>query len=944
MPGIIDASIRTKTAYGSLRDAKINFTCHNRRQLDVLDTLYMRPGMPILLEWGWDPYISNSGKRESYFPYLTEWFNSDSDINDINTIIHDRIKASGGNYDGFVGYVKNFEIKSRSDGGYDCTTELAAMGEVLEGLKGRSDGNVISVDNKEYETDNLEYYLKALRDYCEIIRGRELLIGSSLRIDTQLTKNLIKIQNHILPLITNKAYDSRVFRSILEKQSEDENLSHALNTRIDYFEELGNMEPTLDKYLLYKGEALGVNGDEKDNNTKSSFHYIKWELLVLIFNGLVFDTYQGGAKPTPITEISLIDEQQPTTGPKQPLKYSKFSFKNGESITFNRTAKGGNQEITTTFSDLMDMSVDPSVCLLPHQINSLKKDKTDSSYTDNFDINKTQNPRNISDIYINLDYLINEYERTKYKGDEVNEDFNLFTFIQTIWEKGINNACAGTHEFTIHTEKTRGNVVRIIDMHKSNVTPQKLYEFNIQGNNSIVRDFNYNTTIDSKLSSTVAIAAQAPDSISDLDAVSFAAFNRNIQFRFFREGTSDDKNVKDIQDKKRLKYESDLEGVEKQLGYLYDFKIDLLKGGFTDDKGKIESKNLSVAKARGIVKSLKSSVISLKSRYSKSFPDKDIFKGFRKRNNNPNQSTVIPLKFNAKIDGIGGLVIGNIFKINPLFLPKGYQEDDIAFAIMTENQTITAGQDWTTDFSGQMLLLDSKNLEEEEDILSFREDQSTITANEGKEIISGKREKISPLQQSIDPSLNNINEGDILYLKLNDEPTKIRTGTEVDNTWFIDNIIGHIPSGNKLIINGTTDNPIGLGEVITKTTKDKEYFTNESIAGNSLSDETKVYLGYEEVTIEGEDFIRIDKDKLTPYASQLHFIPLTDDGTKYTIPIGKKYYFEDEREVTWYYIEFNEATISKIEEGPLNKDKLNNGAGWMRIDTVQSSPDFNPNI
>ena len=62
MPGIIEANIRTKTAYGSLREAQVNFVCHNRRQLDVLEILYMRPGMPILLEWQWSPYINKKGE------------------------------------------------------------------------------------------------------------------------------------------------------------------------------------------------------------------------------------------------------------------------------------------------------------------------------------------------------------------------------------------------------------------------------------------------------------------------------------------------------------------------------------------------------------------------------------------------------------------------------------------------------------------------------------------------------------------------------------------------------------------------------------------------------------------------------------------------------------------------------------------------------------------
>ena len=35
MPGIVDASIKVKSAYGSLRDAEVNFVCHNRRQLEI---------------------------------------------------------------------------------------------------------------------------------------------------------------------------------------------------------------------------------------------------------------------------------------------------------------------------------------------------------------------------------------------------------------------------------------------------------------------------------------------------------------------------------------------------------------------------------------------------------------------------------------------------------------------------------------------------------------------------------------------------------------------------------------------------------------------------------------------------------------------------------------------------------------------------------------------
>lgn len=968
MPGIIDAEIRTKTAYGSLRDAKINFVCHNRRQLDILETLYMRPGMPILLEWGWSPYINNDGKIDNYFPYLWEWFNKDQTINEINNIIHQRIKISGGNYDGFVGFVKNFEIISRPDGGFDCTTELAAMGEVLEGIKGKSDGFTIKKDLEDVEVDNLEFYLKALRDFSETRGG---LINSPLNVDIQLTKNIIGIQNNIIPLLTNKSLNSNdesFFEQTLEGvQKEDETLFENINVRKKYFDEVGNIEKILDKYLLYKGEVLTTLGNEAytgeiDFFTKSSSHYIKWELLALILNSLVIDTYQEGAKkPSPLTEVRWVDEVTPSTGPKQPLQYSKYKFKNDQFVTFTRSKEGGNKEVTSNFSDLLDMSIDPTICLLPHQLLSLKIDKTDEANEDLvFDVNKLPSNRNIKDIFINLDYLIKLYERTRYKNEEINEDFNLFTYLQTIWEKDINNACAGTHEFIIHTEKIRGNVIRIVDMQRSSLTPDKLYEFKTHGDESIVRDFNYNTTIDSKLSSTISIAAQSPSSISDLDAISFAAFNRNIEYRFFKEKIIENSKIEENRSRKEKKYNQDLQNIQTQLGYLYDYKIDLLKGNFTDNEGNIDPKLLNVATARKYVKSLESKIISLKSRYSKNIPEDNIFKGFRKRNMNPSKSTIIPLKFNAKIDGIGGLVIGNVFKIDKKFLPKGYQEDDVAFVIMTESQSITAGQDWTTSFSGQLILLDSLGEGEHEDVLIL---SSKSTQPQTGLVSANKTTLISTEQQMLDPQNDTLQVGDNVYLKINNEPTNIRTGTEINNYSAKDNIIGTIPAGNAKSLLGT------IAQIVNK---DPEPQWIERIAGTNLTEEQKIILGYRKIIRNGIEYEGISvsapvydgaksnssgtisgQEGLAYFNKKWNWTNKVEEDGKdyYLLKYGEKYAFEQNISYKWFLISFNED-IQIDGQGIFswdwfNDDKLINDSsipvengGWMRVDTIQASPGF----
>lgn len=168
MPGIIDAEIRTKSDNGALREAKVNFVCHNRRQLEILEMLFMRPGYPILLEWGWDPYIDNEGKKQqNNFSIREEFFNNEQTLDSLNAKIKKYKETSGGNFDGFIGYCKNFSFKSNDIGGYQCTTEIMAHGEIIESLKSQksnhnfydSQGN-LTVDIQ----DSLLYYLRSVRN------------------------------------------------------------------------------------------------------------------------------------------------------------------------------------------------------------------------------------------------------------------------------------------------------------------------------------------------------------------------------------------------------------------------------------------------------------------------------------------------------------------------------------------------------------------------------------------------------------------------------------------------------------------------------------------------------------------------------------------------------------------------------------------------------------
>ena len=755
MPGIIDAQIRTQTTYGSLRTAKVNFKCHNRRQLEVLELLYMRIGYPILLEWGWSTFVTNDGtgtlKVENEFPLIYEFFEGKSTQQQINEKILKNKEKTGFNYDGFLGICKNFEIISRPDGGFDCTTEIIAMGEVLEGLKGRNGGKYVKNEDKITPVTHLEYYLYALKEYAESVanldetggfNGVGGIINRAIGADVFLTNPAL--YEAVVEIVSIKGDTSDLYQltpenieaieeadaaGVVDTDQEispspdnpyaDMGLPVYVNKELDRFQNSQlQLQDIMDKFILYKGERLSLEGNEGElEGTKSAYNYIRWDFFCDILNKFVINRIKNdpkASKAESIVEITYYEN--PLGKASKDRKYATYS-------TF-RLKKLKNKFLANPqdpdgpkfdLEQLMDMSVDPSICILPHQFSDHAKFSTiiGSGISD---------VRSIGKIFFNIDYLFNLYK------DQEGENFNLFTYIKTIWND-VNNACAGTHDFEVLTELERPNVIKISDLIVQNdaIDPKELYEFKIQSNESIVRDFNISSTIPSALASTAAVTAQAK-SIDSLDNVSFAAINKNIRNRF----SSNVESRKSDQDiiSMRNQYDRDRDTLGEMLKALKQHRIDMLRGQFLEfnGKGEVVSNSLEIANARYILRNVERLVRSILARHKDDVYEEGAqrpsrpkyYKGESKPNiTPPAKSAIIPLQFNALIDGISGMVIGQVFKVDNTRLPKGYQGDDIAFIVFSEGQTITAGQDWTTEFSGKLVSLDlGKEIDEEELILT----------------------------------------------------------------------------------------------------------------------------------------------------------------------------------------------------------------------------------
>ena len=829
MPGIIDEKIKVKSAYGSLRESKVDFVCHNRRQLEILELLYMRPGYTILLEWGWAPHIKTTTTidgtegaiiKSNDFFIMNEFFDPTQTFSQLNKAILNKKMKSGGNYDAMCGYVKNFEIKVREDGGYDCSTTIISMGELLEGLKGRRDfGEIKSKEDKQGRIyDNFEVYMMALKqklkgksdvedfeDQSGIMKWLKNNVLGHLNLTDSYASlaafNANPYGDHNISKEFSKAFNSiftkkgniQIFKE--SSQEEQENLTEKLKeydaSKVDGVdrsnadwgwlltpagglwlakrelnyaikkttvakEKLSEQDrmDSFDYFTLHKSEQLGLGKSGDATLGKAQHNYIRWDFLCELLNEFILENATGtqgkeeGQGPIKKTLASISYTNEGEESPDDIgtyLDYSNYAFTPGSKIPIDlkedsATEEGSAQETglgteRVDLSDIMDGSMNPAICLFPHQITPGydpeskrvgtrllgKKKWFDNGNTGS--VSATN--RSIGLIYLNIDYLLETYQGMRYDGNGGdNEKWNILDFIKKIWEEDITGACAGTHNFIFQMPNSIG---RVIDISFDGSAPIETHTLKIQGQNSTVRDFNFNTTIDKKLSSTIAIAAQSPKSISNLDQLSFSAFNKNIKNRFVQQEIP----VAEARTK-RINLEKDVQSYASQL---WNYHLSMIKdnGGDNDKK----NQTINVENAVNKILALQQKVIEL----TLSYPlkcgknDKGVYTipipgpldgtttvgctdptqdhpnaGMRRADATISKSSIIPLKFQCKMDGIGGIVIGNIFKLPKSRLPKGYNGDDIAFVVMGVNHKITNGQDWVTELSGQLILLaDKKN-------------------------------------------------------------------------------------------------------------------------------------------------------------------------------------------------------------------------------------------
>jgi len=306
-PGIIDVSIDCINR-GSIRKATVTLKAYNRFQFSIIEMLYLRLGYTMMLEWGWDKYVS---KIEGDGSFTTEamgntiiedlWF---KDINYSQTNMIQAIERyremKYGNYDGFFGKVNNFTWNFNPDGSYDITINLITVGDVIESLKVNVDAESATYEQNVYDAKKLKKDNKFSESFIE---------GNSLGND-KISKYLINLilnypgnNSNNYPLISYSNIPSVTKGTYGESLPEGE---------FNYFIRFGLFLDTLTDLVIPKASKnesiIAIETNPEDNYIKAHFNQLPFDPKVCLFTmkwGKNFlDSYQNLKKNYPFSKIN----------------------------------------------------------------------------------------------------------------------------------------------------------------------------------------------------------------------------------------------------------------------------------------------------------------------------------------------------------------------------------------------------------------------------------------------------------------------------------------------------------------------------------------------------------------------------------------------------------------------------------------------------------------
>lgn len=435
VPMIESVEIDTSGGNNTLKEAQVKIKIFTLKQLEMFELFFLRPGMNVVLEYGWNSMVRKNYDLESqmfatknykdYIEKYTQVFSNAPDgFKEAKVKYLTLLEDTDGDYDFMAGKVTNFTYSIGTDGTYDVNLTISAGNELTTWapVKQEKSSDVASVKDKK-----------------ELPHGFDSWI-------IQLSKDLHKEQEFVKNF-----------------------------TKAEWEKEFFNWD--------------AINLAQKDTSI-SKEPYISFRLILYILNKIKnfnikeeeisYKTfYEDEAGTKPIIPISS------TTNIISPT--ADFILPGDlPSIIVSKDANKKNVIILN--------SNEKNNCKIHGKSFNLTGDKDAKNYTI---YNKIKNPLvipstvgNLLNVYFNYNKFIDIYKQAYTQADIINAiletiNQNMFGLTKLVLQKESDaptNAPLIIMDAKLKTPKPQ-------------VAPEKIFRFKIGALNSIVREFNFSTEL-----------------------------------------------------------------------------------------------------------------------------------------------------------------------------------------------------------------------------------------------------------------------------------------------------------------------------------------------------------------------------------------------------------------------------------------------------------------
>lgn len=293
----------------------------------------------------------------------------------------------------------------------------------------------------------------------------------------------------------------------------------------------------------------------------------------------------------------------------------------------------------------------------------------------------------IGNIFLNVTMLYNLSVDKSLAAQDSKEksEIALYDFIKNVLSR-VNESIGSVNNFELFIDP-KDSIGRIIDINYVDTKTQTdaykdAFVLQVHNLNSVVRSYKFESKIFPNQSSQVAIGAQVGGGALGVDASSLIAFNKRIMDRIIpiKDAPTTPENEPDDATK--------FANLFPLIKTIYTY-FGQLKSGWTSDS------NFDLEKAGSYKTSLRDLIA--------------FFVAITK--SKIKNRAILPTVLSVEMDGIGGIIIGNIFRIPDEVIPKGYKGGYGGYGAKLGHIVTGLGHslqngDWVTKIDAQTIILD----------------------------------------------------------------------------------------------------------------------------------------------------------------------------------------------------------------------------------------------